>query len=161
MSTPENYICEIMVFYAVSYIYHCSTTFLNMSKSTSKESDIALLSHIGFSAERHSVVDSACDARQNSSGSIPSRAGFLSAALSESSLQGTSIDLQSALTLLLSRMDKMVSNIVSATKTNNLLHERITDQEISVHPNSSEHEGYVLDEEVRSSSEELRPVNPF
>ena len=38
-------------------------------------------------------MDSACDARQNSLGSIPSRDGFLSAALPESSLQGTSTDL--------------------------------------------------------------------
>ena len=58
---------------------------------------------IGSSEEHHtSVVDSACDARQNSLRSITSRTGFLSAALPESSLQETSIDLQSALTLLLS-----------------------------------------------------------
>ena len=100
-----------------------------MCKSPSKESDIPTLSHIGSSIERHScVIDSTCDARQNSPSSIPSRAGFLSAALPESSLQGTSIDLQSALTLLLSRMDQMESNIASVTKTNNL-HERITAQE--------------------------------
>ena len=68
-----------------------------MSKSPSKESDIPPLSHIGLSVEHHSrVVDSACDALQNSPGSIPSRVGFLSAALPESSLQETSIDLQSA-----------------------------------------------------------------
>ena len=39
-------------------------------------------------------------------------------------LQGTSID--STLTLLLSKMDKMESNIANVTKTNNLLQERIT-----------------------------------
>ena len=66
---------------------------------------------------------SACDAHQK-----PPRAGFLSAALPESSLQGTSIDLQSALTLLLSRMDKMEPSIDNATKTNNL-QEKITAQE--------------------------------
>ena len=87
-----------------------------MSKSPSKESDIPALSHIGISVERHSgVVDSACDTHQNSPSSIPPRAGFLSAALPESSLQGTSIDLQSVLTLLLSRMDKIESNIANVT----------------------------------------------
>ena len=81
----------------------------------------------------------------------------------ESSLQGTSIDLQSALTLLLSRVDKMESTIVDyVTKTNNLLQERIAAQEqdkISLHPDSSEYQGNDLGEECRSSSEELRPVN--
>ena len=68
-----------------------------MSESPSKESDIPPLSHIGSSVERHSrVVDIACDAPQNSPGLIPSRVGFPSTALPESSLQGTSIDLQSA-----------------------------------------------------------------
>ena len=134
-----------------------------MSKSSNKESDVPALSHIGYSLERHSsVVNSACDARQSSSGSIPSRAGFLSAALPESSLQGTSIDLQSALTLLLSRMGKMESNIANVAKTNNLLQEKITSQkqnEVSLHPDLSEYQGDDLDEEVRLSSEELRPVN--
>ena len=92
-----------------------------MSKSPSKESDIPALSH-------SSVVNSACDTRQNSPSSIPSNAGFLRAALPESSLQGTSIDLQSALTLLLSKMNKMELNIVNVTKTNCLLHEKITAQ---------------------------------
>ena len=58
-----------------SCIYCCSTKFLNMSESPSKESDIPPSSHIGSSVEyRSGVVDSACDARQNSPGSIPSRA---------------------------------------------------------------------------------------
>ena len=49
-----------------------------MSKSSSKESDIPALFHIGSSVERHiGVVNSACDARQNSLGSITSRAGYL------------------------------------------------------------------------------------
>ena len=107
-------------------------------------------------------MDSACDAHQNSSGSIPLRAGFFSAALPESSLQGTSIGLQSALTLFLSRMDKMESNIANITKTNNLLQEKITAQEqdkVSLHPDSSEYQGDDLGEEVRPSSEELRPAN--
>ena len=134
-----------------------------MSKSPSKQNDVPGLSHIGSSVERYSsVVDSACDAHQNSPSSIPSRAEFFSAALPESSLQGTSIDLQSALTLLLSRMDKMESNIVNVTKTNNLLHERITAQEqdkVSLHPDSSEYKGDDLGEEVRPSSEDLHPVN--
>ena len=95
-----------------------------MSKSSSKESDIPPLSHIGSSVERHSsVVDSACDTHQNSPGSIPSGDGFLLTALPETSLQGTSIDLQSALTLLLSKMDKIESNIADDTKTKNLLQE--------------------------------------
>ena len=48
-----------------------------MSKSSSKESDIPLLFHIGSSVERHSsVADSACDTHQNSPGSIPSGDGF-------------------------------------------------------------------------------------
>ena len=108
------------------------------------------------------LVDSGCDARQSSPGSIPSRAGFLSTAMPESSLQGTSIDLQSALTLLLSRMDKMESNIAYVTKTNNLLQERITAQEqdkVSLHPDSSEYQGNDLGKEGRPSTEESRPVN--
>ena len=60
---------------------------------------------------------------------MPSWAEFVTAVLPESSLQGTGIDLQSALTLLLSRMDKMESNIANVTKINNLIHERITTQE--------------------------------
>ena len=63
------------------------------------------LSHIGSSVELHSnVEDSACDARQNRPESILSQAEFVTAALPESLLQETSIDLQypySALTLLL------------------------------------------------------------
>ena len=84
------------------------------------------------------------------------------AALPESSLKGTNIDLQSALTLILSRMDKMVSNIANVTKTNKLLQERITDQEqnkVSLHPKLSEYQGDDLGEEGRPSFEELRPVN--
>ena len=87
-----------------------------MSKSPSKESDIPPLSHIGSSVERHSS-----DTHQNSPGSIPTRAEIFSAALPESSLQGTIIDLQSARTLLLSRMDRMESNIANVTKTISLL----------------------------------------
>ena len=108
------------------------------------------------------LVDSGCDACQNSPGSIPSRAGFLSTAMPESSLQGTSIDLQSAFTLLLSRMDKMESNIAYVTETNNLLQERITAQEqdkVSLHPASAEYQGNDLGEEGRPSTEESRPVN--
>ena len=59
-------------------------------------------------------------------------------------------------------MDRMESNIANVTKTNNLLHERITAQEqdkVSLHPDSSEYQGDDLGEEVRPSSEELRPVN--
>ena len=134
-----------------------------MSTSPSKESDIPPLSHVGTSVERHNiVVDSACDAHQNNPRSIPPRAGFLSAALQESSLQGTTVDLQSALTLPISRMDKMESNIANVTKANSLLQEKITTQEqdkVSLHPDSSEYQGDDLGEEVRPSSEELRPVN--
>ena len=73
-----------------------------MSESPSKESDIPPLSHIGSSVEHHgSKMDSACNVCQNRLGSIPWRDGFLTAALPESLLQGTSIDLQSALTLTL------------------------------------------------------------
>ena len=107
-------------------------------------------------------MDSAYDAHPNSPGSKLSRGDFFSAALPESSLQGTSIDLQGALTLLLRRMDKMESNIANVTKTNNLLHERITAQEqdkFSLHPDSSEYQGDDLGEEDRPSSEELHPVN--
>ena len=95
-----------------------------MSKSPSKESDIPAFSHIAFFVEHHSsIVDSACDARQNSPSSILSRAGFFP----ESSLQETSIDLQSA--LFLSRMNKVESNTAKVTKTNNL-QEIITAQEL-------------------------------
>ena len=73
-------------------------------------------------------MDSACNADQNRPGSIPSRTEFVTAAFPESSLQETSIYLQSALTLLLSRIDKMESNIANVTKTNNLLHEKNTAQ---------------------------------
>ena len=97
-----------------------------MSKSPSKESDIPAFSHIAFFVEHHSsIVDSACDARQNSPSSILSRAGFFP----ESSLQETSIDLQSALTLFLSRINKVESNTAKVTKTNNL-QEIITAQEL-------------------------------
>ena len=90
-----------------------------MSESSSKESDIPSFSYNGSWVEYHSrVVDTACHARQIKPGLIPSRAGFLTAALPEFSWQRTSIDLQSALTLLLSRMDKMESNIANFTKTN-------------------------------------------
>ena len=113
-----------------------------MSESPSKESDIPSLSHIGSSVECHrSVVDSAYDARQNRPGSLPSNAGFLSAAFPESSSQGTSTDLQSALTLLLSRMDKVETNVVNVTRVINLHHETITVQEqdnVSLYPDSSE-----------------------
>ena len=93
---------------------------------------------------------------------VHSRAVFLTVALLESSLQGTSIDLQSTLTFLVSRIDKMESNIANVIKTNNLLQERITAQEqdrVSLHPDSSDYQGNDLGEEVRPSSEELRPVN--
>ena len=93
---------------------------------------------------------------------VPSRAVFLTVALLESSLQGTSIELQSTLTFLVSRIDKMESNIANVIKTNNLLQERITAQEqdrVSLHPDSSDYQGNDLGEEVRPSSEELRPVN--
>ena len=86
-------------------------------------------------------MDSTCGTRQSRPGSIPVRAGYLTAKLPESSSQGTSIDLQSTLTLLLSRMDTMNSNIVHVTKTTTLLHERIVAKEqdkVSVYPNSSE-----------------------
>ena len=64
-----------------------------MSKSPSKKSDIRALSHIATSVERHtSVADSACDVQQNSSDSIPPRTRFPSAALPDSSLQGTCVD---------------------------------------------------------------------
>ena len=59
-------------------------------------------------------------------------------------------------------MDKMESNIANVTKTSNLLHERITAQEqdkVSLHPDSSEYQGDDLGEEIRPSSEELRPIN--
>ena len=121
-----------------------------------------LLFHIDTSVERHSsVVDSACDAHQDIPDSIPPRAGFLSATLPESSLQGTSIDLQSALTLLLSRMDKMELNIANVTRTNNLLEEKITGQEqdkVSVHPDSSKYWGMIW---VRKLGPHLRSYVPL
>ena len=83
------------------------------------------------------------------------------AALPEPLLQGTSINLQSAFTLLLSRMDKMESYTANVTKTNNLLQERITAQEqdkVCLHPDLSEYQGDNLGEEGRPSSAELRPV---
>ena len=107
-------------------------------------------------------MGSACDAHQNSLDSIPPRAGFLLATFPEPSLQGTSFDLQSALTLLLSRMDKMESNIANVTKTNNVLQEKISGQEqdkVSLQPDSSKYWGDDLDEVVRPSSEELCPFN--
>ena len=134
-----------------------------MTKSPSKESDVPSLSHIGTSIERHSsAVDSACDAHHDSPGSKPPRSGFLPAVLPESSLPGTSMDLQSALTLIQSRMDKMESNIANVTKIHNLLQEKITAQEqdkVFLHPDSSELQGDDLRKEVRPSLEELRPVN--
>ena len=58
-------------------------------------------------------------------------------------------------------MDKMEPNIVNVTKTNNLLHDRITAQEqdkVVFHSGSSEHQGADLGEKVRPSPEELRSV---
>ena len=87
-------------------------------------------SRIGFSIERHSsVVGSAHGALQIRSNSIPTRTEFLLATLPDSSLQGTSVDLQSDLPLLLSRINNMESSIVNVNKTNNLLHERATPQD--------------------------------
>ena len=65
-----------------------------MSKSPIKESDIpSSLFHISSLAERcGSVVENTCDACQNSPGSI--FPGWISAALPETLLQGTIIDLQ-------------------------------------------------------------------
>ena len=128
------------------------------------ESDNPALSHIGSSIERRSsIVDSACDARHDRPGSISSRAKFLTRDLiTETSLQETSIDLQSALTLFLSKMDKMESIIDNITKTNTLLHERITAQEqdkVSLYPDSLEYQGDDFGDEVRPLFKELRPVN--
>ena len=56
----------------------------------------------------------------------------------------------------------MEANIINATENHNLLHEIMTAQEqdkVSLHPDSSEYQGDDLGEEVRPSSEELRPVN--
>ena len=91
---------------------------------------------------------------------MPVRVGFLTAVLSESSSQGTSIDLLNALTLLLSRMDTMESNI-AVTKTNNLQAGIILQEQdkVPLHPDSSEYQRVNLGEVVRSSSKELRPVN--
>ena len=131
-----------------------------MSDGSSKESHIPSVSHLGSSVKRQSsLMDNACDTRQNRHGSILLRAGLLTAALPQPSLQGTSINLQSALTLLLSRMDKMESNITNITKTNNFLHERISSQEqdkVLFHPDSSRHQGDNLGGNVRSSSKDLR-----
>ena len=107
-------------------------------------------------------MDCECHARQNSSDSISSLAGILSAALPESSLQRTIIDLQSAITLLLSRMVKMESNIANDTKTNNPLQERITAQnqdKVSLFADSSEYQEDDLGEEIRPSSQGLSPVD--
>ena len=53
-----------------------------MCKTHSKESDIPPLCDSGSSVECHSsVVDSACDARQNRPRLIPSRTEFVTAAL--------------------------------------------------------------------------------
>lgn len=104
-------------------------------------------------------MDSVCDSRQDSPGSVPKRAGFLLVALPESLLQGTSIDLQSPLTLLLSKIE---SNKANVTKTNNVLHEIIPAQEQDkafLHPDSSEYQRDDFEEDVRLSSEELRLVN--
>ena len=74
-------------------------------------------------------MDSTCGIRQSRPSSVPVRARYLTAILPESSSQGTSIDLQSTLTLLLSKMDTMNSNIVHVTKTTTLLYERILAKE--------------------------------
>ena len=61
-----------------------------------------------FHTERHSsAVDSVCGARQMRPSFIATRSGFLTAALAESSSQRTSIDFKSAISLLLSRMDRV------------------------------------------------------
>ena len=124
----------------------------------SDQTKLCALSHISLSVECHSsVVVSTCDAGQNRLGTMPSRAELVTATLPQSSLQGTGIDSQSALTLFLGRMDKMESNIANVTKTNNHFYERITAQEqdkVSLHPHLSEYQGDDLRE-----GDELRPVN--
>ena len=59
-------------------------------------------------------MDSACDARQNRPGSIPSQAEFVTAVLPKSPLQGTNIDLQRALALFLSIKDQSKKYIFTA-----------------------------------------------
>ena len=130
-----------------------------MSDGSSKESHIPSVSHLGWSVKRQSsLMVNACDAPQNRHGSILLRDGLLTAALPEPSLQEASINLQSALTLLLSRMDKTESNVANVTKANNFLHERISSQEqdkVFFHPDSSRHQGDDLGGNVKSSSKDL------
>ena len=66
-------------------------------------------------------MDNACGVHQNMPRSIPGRAKIHTAALSESLSQGTSIDLKSALALLLSRLNQIEPNIANATGTINLV----------------------------------------
>ena len=75
-----------------------------MPESPSKEIDILP----SFHTERHSsVVDGACGVRQMRPSFIPTRSGFLTAALAESLSERTSIDFESAISLLLSGMDRV------------------------------------------------------
>ena len=71
-------------------------------------------------------MDNSSGVDQSMPCSIPKRVKAHTAALLESSSQGTSTDLQSALTLRLSRIDQIGTNIANVTKTNNILHERLT-----------------------------------
>ena len=90
-------------------------------------------------------MNSACDACQSRPGPIPIGVEFHTTALPEFSSQETSIDLESDLTLLLSRIDRMESNIANVTKTINL-HERITaleQEKVPLHPDSYEYQEII------------------
>ena len=121
---------------------------LDIFESPCQESDIQPLPCICPLIEHHSsVLDNACSVDQGMPRSIPRGAKFHTTALPKSSPQGTSIDLNSAFTLLQRRMDQTGPSIANATKTNNLLLERITAQEqdkVSLHPDLSENEGVEL-----------------
>ena len=57
--------------FAESYIFHWSMHLIDMCESSSKDTVVAVLSHIGFSAVLHNtVVDNACDVHQSRLDSI-------------------------------------------------------------------------------------------
>ena len=66
-------------------------------------------------------MNSVCGARQSKLDSLPTRVGFLTGPLTESSSQGPSIYLQIVLSPHLNRIYKMELNVANVTKANNIL----------------------------------------
>ena len=125
----------------------------DMCESSSKDTVVAVLSHIGFSAVLHNtVVDNACDVHQSRLDSISwsyykysitwsiQQPGVITIALPMWSSQGTSFNKFT--------FYPFFNQFSSQGKG-----------KVSLHPISSEYQGNDVDEEVKLLSEELHHVN--